>query len=121
MGCGFVGDGEARDRALAGRSHQLPVGLRRGDASTRCGRAFPRSGGSFRRDSGFLPQGGARRGAGAWRRGMKGIIETVPHQKQRYETVGDWQWDGDTLKISVSDLGNWKYEMAIAYHELREA
>jgi len=30
---------------------------------------------------------------------MKVIIETVPHQKQLYETVGDWQWDGDTLRF----------------------
>jgi hypothetical protein len=52
---------------------------------------------------------------------MKVIIETIPHQDQRYNTVGDWRWHGDILMISVSQLGNWKYEAAIAYHELREA
>ena len=53
---------------------------------------------------------------------MKIIIETIPNKKQVYPTTGDWRWDNkDTLHIYVSKMGNWKYEMAIAYHEMREA
>ena len=52
---------------------------------------------------------------------MNVSIQTIPHSVQRYDTVGDWWWDGDTLEIRVSDMGNWKYEMAVAHHEEREA
>lgn len=49
------------------------------------------------------------------------IITTVPHAKQRYETIGDWyyQENGD-LHIVVSDLGDWRKELLIAIHELVE-
>lgn len=48
-------------------------------------------------------------------------IKTIPHNEQRYETVGDWWFDenGD-LQIRVSDVGNPKYEFLVAYHELAE-
>ena len=52
---------------------------------------------------------------------MKGIeIKVIPHDKQRYETVGDWFYNDSILCIRVSDMGNWKYEMAVALHELIE-
>lgn len=52
---------------------------------------------------------------------MKIIIEVIPHDKQRYTTVGDWVWkDKNTLCIFVSSMKNWKYEMLIALHELVE-
>lgn len=51
---------------------------------------------------------------------MKITIETIPHTEQRYPTVGDWQWQGDDLLIRVSDLGNWRYNAAVAVHELVE-
>ena len=51
---------------------------------------------------------------------MNVSIKVIPHSEQRYETCGDWQWKGDTLEITVSALGNWKYEMAVALHELIE-
>lgn len=51
---------------------------------------------------------------------MKIIIEVVPHQSQRYNTIGDWQWFGDTLQIKVSDMGDWKKEMLVGLHELVE-
>lgn len=48
-------------------------------------------------------------------------IEVIPHKDQRYPTVGDWQWDENgNLKISVSDMDNWKYEMLVALHEMVE-
>jgi len=57
---------------------------------------------------------------------MKIIIETIPHQDQRYPTVGDWQWtyglrDEHTLKIRVSKLSDWRYEALVALHEAIEA
>lgn len=48
------------------------------------------------------------------------IITTIPHSQQRYLTVGDWQFNEDNLLITVSDMGNWKYELLIALHELVE-
>lgn len=52
---------------------------------------------------------------------MRITIETIPHSKQRYPTVGDWWFDErGNLEIRVSEMGNWKYEAAVAYHELRE-
>ncbi len=55
------------------------------------------------------------------------VIETIPHSEHRYPTVGDWWWSEapgtaeEQLNIRVSALGNWKYEMAVAFHEFREA
>lgn len=51
---------------------------------------------------------------------MKIIIETVPHDEQRYPTVGDWFWLDNILHIVVSDLGNFEMEAAVAVHELIE-
>ena len=52
---------------------------------------------------------------------MQVVTKTIPHSEQRYDTIGDWWWEGDTLHIRVTDMANWKYEMAVAYHEMREA
>lgn len=53
---------------------------------------------------------------------MKIIIETIPHKEQRYPTVGDWFYEdgGETLRIKVSQLSDWKRESLIAIHELVE-
>jgi hypothetical protein len=50
------------------------------------------------------------------------IISTVPHSKQRYETIGDWTYleNGD-LNIVISNLGDWRKEALIAIHELIES
>lgn len=52
---------------------------------------------------------------------MNIIIEKIPHNHQRYNTVGDWIFNenGD-LNIKISDMNNWKYEVLIALHELIE-
>lgn len=48
-------------------------------------------------------------------------IVTVPHTSQRYNTVGDWQYDPvGNLLITVSDMGDWKKELCVAFHELIE-
>lgn len=53
---------------------------------------------------------------------MKITIKTIPHDKQRYETCGDWGFDqnGD-LDICVSAMGDWRYELLVGVHELIEA
>lgn len=54
---------------------------------------------------------------------MKITIETIPHNEQRYPTVGDWQFDENTgdLSIKVSMMGDWRYELLVGLHELVEA
>lgn len=52
---------------------------------------------------------------------MNIVIKTIPHEQQRYPTVGDWQWAPDgTLIINVSNLSDWRREALIAVHELVE-
>lgn len=52
---------------------------------------------------------------------MRIVIETIPHNQQRYETVGDWYYTADeTLHIKVSELSNWRREALIGLHELVE-
>jgi hypothetical protein len=52
---------------------------------------------------------------------LKINIETIPHNQQRYETVGDWWWEPNgTWEFRISDMGNWRYEMLVAIHELVE-
>lgn len=52
---------------------------------------------------------------------MNILIKTIPHNRQRYPTCGDWWFDkrGD-LQIRVSDVGNRDYEALVALHELVE-
>jgi len=58
-------------------------------------------------------------------------IQTIPHEKQRYDTLGDWfhvklcyQHIGEEAKertmIRVTDLGDDRYNFLIAFHELVE-
>jgi hypothetical protein len=48
-------------------------------------------------------------------------IRTIPHSQQRYETCGDWFYGADaSWQFRISDLGNWRIELAIAVHELVE-
>lgn len=52
---------------------------------------------------------------------MNITIKTIPHDKQRYPTCGDWWFDksGD-LQLRISDMGNPEYESLVALHELVE-
>src|SRR5664280_805781 len=53
---------------------------------------------------------------------MEISIKTIPHNQQRYETVGDYWWDENgNLQIRVSDMGNQDFEYLVAEHELKEA
>ena len=55
---------------------------------------------------------------------MKITIESIPHNEQRYNTVGDWQFDKEgNLNIKVSEtpkIGQSGFYL-IAIHELIEA
>jgi len=52
---------------------------------------------------------------------MRIVIETVPHEKNRNNQVGDYRYLEDgTLYITVSDMGNKNFETLVAFHELWE-
>lgn len=53
---------------------------------------------------------------------MKIIIEMIEHNKQRYDTCGDWTFDSlnQTLSIKVSAV-SYPLDVLIAVHELVEA
>lgn len=48
-------------------------------------------------------------------------ISVIPHKDQRYETVGDWLYIGNSLHIYVSDMGCDEYHQLVAIHEYVEA
>jgi hypothetical protein len=52
---------------------------------------------------------------------MQITIKIIPHNEQRYPTCGDWQFlpNGDLL-ITISEMGDWKKEFLVAFHELAE-
>lgn len=47
-------------------------------------------------------------------------IITIPHNEQRYNTIGDWQRQGDDALITVSDMNSALYEFLVGIHELIE-
>jgi hypothetical protein len=49
------------------------------------------------------------------------VIEVIPQASQRYETIGDYWWEGDTLHIRVSDCGDPRYAACVALHEFVES
>lgn len=50
-------------------------------------------------------------------------IQVIPHNLQRYPTVGDWYLDQASGKmlIKVSDMEDWRAESLVSIHELVEA
>lgn len=54
---------------------------------------------------------------------MKDItVHVVPHTEQAYDAVGDWRFaEDDTLAVTVSDLGDPRYNALVALHEIVEA
>lgn len=52
---------------------------------------------------------------------MKIEIEFIPQSEQRYDTLGDWFWEGDTLHIRSSDDDGPTAAFLVAFHELAEA
>ncbi len=52
---------------------------------------------------------------------MRIVIETIPHDQQRYPTVGDWYRDEEgTLHIKVSEMSDNRHNFLVALHELIE-
>ena len=49
------------------------------------------------------------------------VVNVIPHNQQRYNTCGDWQFKDDTLQIDVSDTGDEFMNFLIARHEQDEA
>ena len=49
-------------------------------------------------------------------------VDFIPHSAQRYPTVGDWREtnEGETWKIDVSMMSDWRYGYLVAMHELIE-
>lgn len=55
-------------------------------------------------------------------------IDTIPHGRQRYDTIGDWVYypsvkgytSTGTVKVLTSELGDWRMSMCCAVHELVE-
>jgi hypothetical protein len=53
---------------------------------------------------------------------MNITIKTIPHRNQRYDTVGDWYFDGKgNLTILVSEMKCRRYEILVGLHEWIEA
>jgi hypothetical protein len=49
-------------------------------------------------------------------------ISLIPAIQQRYETLGDWLFDGfGNLHIKVTDTGHEDVDLSVAIHELVEA
>ncbi len=52
---------------------------------------------------------------------MKIQIETIPHESQRYPTVGDyWDDEAGVEQVRVSAMPDWRYEALVAVHEMIE-
>lgn len=48
-------------------------------------------------------------------------ILSIPHEQQRYPTVGDyWEDENGAEQVRVSQLADWRHEALIAIHELVE-
>jgi hypothetical protein len=51
------------------------------------------------------------------------LIQTISHASQRYQTIGDWQFNAsqNSLEVQVSEMDNPDYEFLIGIHEAIEA
>jgi hypothetical protein len=47
-------------------------------------------------------------------------IEVIPHEEQRYPTVGDYWLEDGVQQVRVSRLPDWRYEILVAVHEIVE-
>jgi len=47
-------------------------------------------------------------------------IEVIPHEQQRYPTVGDYWLEDGVQQVRVSSLVDWRYEILVAVHEIVE-
>lgn len=47
-------------------------------------------------------------------------IDIIPHEEQRYNTVGDYYERDGQVYFKISHMGNYNYELLILIHELLE-
>ncbi len=53
---------------------------------------------------------------------MRYVVSSIPHEDQRYETVGDWiEGHGHLRHVRVSEMGNEDYAFLVGLHEQIEA
>jgi len=48
-------------------------------------------------------------------------VHVISHADQRYATSGDWVWKDGGLVVTVSDLGDERFNALVAAHEVTEA
>lgn len=48
------------------------------------------------------------------------VIKVVPHNQQRYNTVGDYKTIDGVTYIIVSAFEDWRYQFLVTYHEMTE-
>jgi hypothetical protein len=49
------------------------------------------------------------------------VVRTIPHDKQQYDTVGNWRvGGGGNWDIWVSKMPDWRYQLLVALHEFVE-
>ncbi len=49
------------------------------------------------------------------------VMEIIPHNEQRYDTVGDyWEDENGDWQFKISDMNDNVYELAVFVHELLE-
>jgi hypothetical protein len=51
---------------------------------------------------------------------MKITINIIPHSQMRYDTLDDWQMDGDNIVFQIVDTGNNLYTKIVLVHALVE-
>lgn len=48
-------------------------------------------------------------------------IEIIPQKEHRFTTIGDWWVDENgNLQVKISKMADWRYEIAVLFHELIE-
>jgi len=47
-------------------------------------------------------------------------IRFIGHNKQRYDTYGDYYYGKEKLNIRISKFSNWKYQWLVLLHEMVE-
>lgn len=48
-------------------------------------------------------------------------IDFIDQSDQRYSTAGDWFYEGDTLRIKISEMPQEVWQHAVLIHEMTEA
>jgi len=49
------------------------------------------------------------------------VIDFIPQSEQRYDTCGDWFYNGKTLVLKISRTSDMRHHQLVAVHELVEA